>query len=71
MITVNEQKGEEIIIQNYPVTQTLFKFMYFPKSKTAAACLNLCANSSGAANDSFFLNALKTLFRLSRVFLDL
>ena len=58
-------------MQNYPMTQTLFKFMYSLKSKTAAACLNLYANFSGAPNDSFFLNALKTLFGLSKVFLDL
>ena len=28
-------------------------------------------NSAGAPNDSFLLNALKTLFWLSKVFLDL
>jgi len=45
--------------------------MYSFKSKTAAACLNLYANTSVAPNDTFFLNALKTLFRLFKVFLDL
>ena len=55
------------ILVNFDLCECMGKPREFVLKKVPICCVLF----SGAPNDGFLLNTLKTLFRLSRVFLDI